>query len=113
MTDHKTVLAIFGERRRPVTFECGCTAKEELQNLFQAVTVCFSDVISASEGSSTTKQYFLQQESSDWGGTMIDITGFVTDKAVVHLCCAKTASSEVRVVPSLFIHVTVLEFEPT
>jgi len=102
MTDHKTVLAIFGERQRPVRFECGCTAKEELENLFEAVKVCFSDVISTSEGSSTIKEYFLQRESSDWGG-MIDITGFVMDKEVVHLCCSKTASSEVCIIPSLFI----------
>ena len=85
MTEHKTVLVVFGERRRPVKFACGFTVKEELENLFEAVKVCYNDIISSNEGTSTTKQYFLQQESSDWG--LIDIADFVKDKDVVHLRC--------------------------
>ena len=95
-SDHKTVLAVFGDRRRPVTFVSGCTAKEEVDNLFQAVKATYNDVLSVSEGSSTTNEYFLQQESSEWGGQLIDITGFVRDKAVVHLCCGSKANAEVR-----------------
>lgn len=85
MTEHKTVLAVFGERRRPVSFECSSTAKEELEHLLEVVKVCFSDIINAREGLSTAEEYFLQQESSEWGG-LINITGFIEDKKVVHLC---------------------------
>ena len=96
MTDHKTVLVVFGERRRPVSFESGSTAKEELERLLEAVKVCFSDIISAREGPSTAKEpeFFLQKQSSEWGG-LIDITGFVEDKEVVHLCHSRTANSQV------------------
>lgn len=99
MTDHKTVLVLFGERRRPVSFESGSTAKEESERLLEAVKVCFSDIISAREGPSTAKEseYFLQKESSEWGG-LIDITGFVEDKEVVYLCHSRTANSQVCII---------------
>ena len=63
-----------------------------------AMKVCFSDIINAREGPNTAKEYFLQQESSEWGG-LIDITGFIEDKEVVHLCHSShgTASSQVCV----------------
>ena len=95
-SDHKTVLAVFGDWRRPVNFVSGCTAKEEVYNLYQAVKATYNDVLSVNEGSSTTNEYFLQKESKEWGGQLIDITGFVRDKEVVHLCCGSKSNAEVR-----------------
>ena len=60
---HKTVLAVFGERRRPVTFLSSSTAKEQLENLFEAVTVCYSDIVSANEGTSTTNSTFCSKKA--------------------------------------------------
>jgi len=62
------------------------------------VTECFSDIIGTYKDSSTSsKEYFLQQESSEWGG-LIDITGFVKDKETIKLCYSsnsKEACAEV------------------
>ena len=43
--EYKTVVVVFGDRRRPVQFKCGDTAKEEAGNLFEAVADCFSDLV--------------------------------------------------------------------
>ena len=90
----KQVLVIYGDRRRPVTFNCGsnkdgddCT-KEEYEWLVKAVESVFEDVLSAEEGSSTSSgAFYLQMESSEWGGTVIDVTSrtLVPDHGVVFL----------------------------
>ena len=46
MTEEKTVLVVFWNRRRPVTFASGKTLKEEHQNLFEAVVRDFYEVLS-------------------------------------------------------------------
>ena len=78
----KQVLVVFGDRRRPVTFNSsnidgdqGNRAKEEYEWLLRAVESTFEDVLYAEEGSSTsnTGSFYLQIESHEWGG-MIDVT---------------------------------------
>ena len=44
MSVEKTVLGIFRERRRPITFNSGSTPKEEYGNLLEAVKSGFDDV---------------------------------------------------------------------
>ena len=88
----KTVLCVFRERRRPVTFNASADEKTEKKNLFDAVKASFSDVLSSGEGTSNPGSYFLQTESSEWGP--IDITGFVEDRATVHLCYSTNVSIE-------------------
>jgi len=84
---HKAVLAVFKDRRRPVVFNCGLNMKEEHENLLSAVKACFEEVIVLNEGSSSSGDYYLQKESKEWGG-LIDVTGYVQDKEIVHLCCS-------------------------
>ena len=62
----KTVLCVFMERKRSVTFNACNDAKVERKNLFDDVRVHFSDVLSYGEGSSASSgSYFLQTESSE------------------------------------------------
>ena len=42
--EYKTVVVVFGERRRPVQFKSCDTPKEEADNLFEAVADCFKDI---------------------------------------------------------------------
>ena len=84
----KTVLAVFRNRRQPITFTSGKTPKEEHQNLFES-----------NEGPSSmgdySRDYYLQRESKEWGGC-IDVTGYVEEKDVIHLCVSSSpAVSEV------------------
>ena len=93
-TSNKQVLVIFGDRRRPVIINCSnredveARVKEEYQRLMEAVKSEFEDVLNAEEGSSTSESgsFYLQVESSEWGG-MIDITSstVIPDHAVVFL----------------------------
>ena len=88
----KTVLCVFRERRRPVTFSASTDEKTEKKNLLDAVKASFSDVLSSGEGTSNPGSYFLQTESSEWGP--IDITGFVEDRATIHRCYSTNVSIE-------------------
>ena len=63
----KQVLVIYGDRRRPVTFNCGsnkdgddCT-KEEYECLVKAVESVFENVLNAEEGSSTSNGSFTSK----------------------------------------------------
>ena len=98
MTKEKTVLVVFRNRRRPVTFASGKTPKEEHQNLFEAVVRDFYDVLESNEGSSSMGNYYLQRESKEWGGC-IDVTGSVQERDVIHLCVSSSAAaSEVTLI---------------
>ena len=94
MTD-KEVLVVFGDRRRPVVFNCSnredakARVKEEYGWLMEAVeSVKFEDVLKAEEGSSISDSgcFYLQVESNEWGG-MIDVTPetIIPDHGVVFL----------------------------
>ena len=85
----KTVLCVFKGRRRLVTYRTSNQVQIEKKHLLDAVSVTFADVLSSGEGTSDTKSYFLQTESTEWGG-MINVTGFVEDRATVHLCYEST-----------------------
>ena len=74
-TVKKTVLCVFKERRRPVTFIPSSDTTIERKNLLDAVRASFADVLSSGEGTNDTKSYFLQTENSEWG--RIDLTGCV------------------------------------
>ena len=87
MSTEKTVLGVFRERRRPITFNSGNTPKEEYGNLLEAVKSGFDNILIANEGPSSsshgiealaseTTQYYIQRESKEWGG-LVDVTGFV------------------------------------
>ena len=92
LTEEKTVLVVFrSHRRRPVTFSSGKTPKEERENLPEAILTAFHDVLETGEGTSTTNDYYLQMESNEWDGRNIDVTGFVQQRNVIHLC---TGTSE-------------------
>ncbi len=91
MSSAKTVLCVYGERKRPVTFLGSTDPLKDRKNLFEAVVACFSDVM---EGSSSQTSFFLQQESVEWGG-LIDISGYVEDRTTVHLCSTPQANVEV------------------
>ena len=59
--EKKTVLCVFKDRRRPVTFIQDDEPKRERQNLLEAIQVSFSDLLSCGEGpSSLSPSYFLQ-----------------------------------------------------
>ena len=89
-TIKKTVLCVFRERRRPVTFVTNSDKKIERKNLLDAVETSFADVLSCGEGTSDSKSYFLQADDSEWG--RIDLTGGVEDQATVYLCCSTGVS---------------------
>ena len=55
----KTVLCVFMERKRSVTFNASNDAKVERKNLFDDVRVHFSDVLSYGEGSSMCLKWLL------------------------------------------------------
>ena len=81
---------MFGERKRPITFQASDAAEEEKKNLLKAAKATFADVIL--EG----KSYFLQCNSTEWGG-LIDISGFVEDHATVYLCSSDVGESSKQV----------------
>ena len=95
-TVKKTVLCVFMDRRRPVTFITSPDANVERKNLFYAVRESFADVLSYGEDHSA-KSYFLQTESTEWG--RIDLTGCVEDRATVYLCYSAGVSSNFVVCP--------------
>ena len=85
--DVKTVLVVFKNRRRPICFEGSVNPLTEKKNLLDAVQRSFADVITSGEGTSRSacsSGYFLQTESSEWGG-LVDVTGHVQDRATVIL----------------------------
>lgn len=88
--EYKTVLGLLKERRRPVQFKCGLSAKAEYENLLQAVKMCF-EVTALNKGVSSTCDYYLQQETKEWRG-LIDVTGYIQDKEIVHLCCSSLST---------------------
>ena len=95
-TVKKTVLCVFKERRRPVTFITSADKNVEWKNLLDAVRASFADVLSCGEGTSDAKSHFLQTESSEWG--RIDLTGCVEDRATVYLCYSAGVSSIVLII---------------
>ena len=89
--EEKTVLCVFGERKRPVTFQAS-DADEERKSLLKAAKAAFADVLIED------RSYFLQYNSAEWGG-LIDISGFVEDHATVHLCYSDGESSKQVCIP--------------
>lgn len=87
----KSVLVVFKNRRRPISFQGSTDPQTEKRNLLAAVESAFSDVISSGEGTSGVggRDYFLQTENSEWGS--VEIMGHVEDHATVFL---ETCSSD-------------------
>ena len=85
----KEVLVVFQSRRRPVKFKYpSASPSASYRSLFSAIEGAFRDILTAEEGSSTSESgFFLQVESSEWGG-FIDVTPEtpVDDHATVYLC---------------------------
>ena len=91
----KQVLVVFGDRRRPVVVNCSTEGdansrtKEEYEWLMKSVATRFEDVLNSAEGSSTSEfgGFYLQVESCEWGGCMIDVTSstVIPDHGIVFL----------------------------
>jgi len=86
----KEVLVVFQSRRRPVKFKypSASPGSASYRSLFSAIEGAFRDILTAEEGSSTSESgFYLQVESSEWGG-FIDVTPEtpVDDHSTVYLC---------------------------
>ena len=95
----KEALVVYEGRRRPIVLPPIEDANAQHICLLDAAKHVFSDLIDSYEGSSSQssvepKNFYLQIESSKWGGQLIELTGAVSDGAVVHLT-QESASSKV------------------
>ena len=86
----KEVLVFFQSRRRPVKFKYPSVSPSasRYRSIFSAIEGVFRDILTAEEESSTSESgFYLQVESSEWGG-FIDVTleTPVDDHATVYLC---------------------------
>ena len=95
-TGHKTVLVVFKNRRRPIRFQGSSDPRIEKKNLLDAVQTTFSDIISAGEGTSGVGGYFLQTQSTEWGG-FVDVTGRVEDHSTLLLQSCSSDSEKAQV----------------
>ena len=86
MAASKTVLCVYSGRKRPIVFEGSSDPTKDRKNLLEAAILDFADILP--ESSTSSGDYFLQQESSEWGG-LIDLSGFVKDRTTVYLCCSE------------------------
>jgi len=88
-SETKEVLLVCNNWKRPVQFETvPGDPRAEQKNLYNAAERIFSDILSVGEGSSSScHEIYLQFESEDWGGEMVDVTGSVVvpSKAIVYL----------------------------
>ena len=57
------------------------TIKEDRMNLKKEFEYAFKDVLQTDEGQ--IRDYYIERESKEWGG-VIDLTGFVQDKEILH-----------------------------
>ena len=91
MAEEKTVLCVFQGRSRPIMFKSGGNPKEEYENLLEAVLAGFRDLIS-NQATSSASSYHLERESTEWN-RLIDVSSYVQEKEVVHLCLSSTKST--------------------
>ena len=91
----KTVLVLFGERKRPVTFLSG--GGNETQSLIESVGEVFKDVLGTDSGH--RGKLLLQQKSEEWEGEFVDIPecGTVSDRAVLKLSMIDSAGTSTEV----------------
>ena len=93
MSNVREVLVVYKGRKRPVVLPNSENAVQiSLLNLAQEA---FSDVIYCHEGSSSDcttadPKFYLQMESTKWGGQLIEVTtaasASISDGAELHLC---------------------------
>lgn len=86
----KEVLLVCNSRKRPLRFQAVPSDPiAERKNLYNAAKRVFSDILSTGEGSSASchDEFYLQFESEEWGGEMVDVTESVVvpSKAIVYL----------------------------
>ena len=86
----KEVLLVYDNRKRPVKFQAAPgDPSAEQKNLYDAVRRDFSDILATGEGSSSAchETFYLEFESAEWGGEMVDVSGstVVPAKAIVWL----------------------------
>lgn len=112
----KEVLLVYGDRKRPVTFRASPSdPSAEQKNLYDAVRVAFEDILAAGEGSSSTyhdSKFYLEFESEEWGGEMVDVSGsiVVPDRAIVYLrkpSCAKKEIKDAAVSVAIYVTTTI------
>ena len=99
MAETKEVLVVYEGRRRPVVLSPVEDTNAQHTYLLDAAKRVFSDLIDSHEGCSSQstveqRKFYLEMESSKWGGQLIELTGAVSDGAVVHLT-QESASSKV------------------
>ena len=97
----KEVLLVYGDRKRPVIFRASPgDPSAEQKNLYDAVRVVFEDILATAEGSSSTchEKFYLEFESDEWGGEMVDVSGSIVipDKAIVYLRKPSCARKEIK-----------------
>ena len=82
----KTVLCVCQGRKRPVTFLGSYDSiEEDRKRLKKEIESVFSDLLKPPSGEEgEVRGYFIEKESKEWGG-LIDLTGFVQDKDILHL----------------------------
>ena len=75
--EEKKVLCVLGDRRRVVCFRSD--VGNDVEKVKLAITECFSDVLQSNV------LFFLQTESTEWGG-LIDVTsGAVNDHSTIYI----------------------------
>lgn len=99
-TKTKSVLCVFGERKRPIIYDSADDWEQEKDNLMRSIKATFSDLLGETE---TLESYFLQQESAEWGG-LIDVHKKLKDHDTVHLCFS-SANSEVSLFFFQHLHI--------
>ena len=78
------MLCVCNGRKRPVTFLGSNNVEEDRKYLKKEIESVFSDLLRPSGEEGEVKDYFIEKESKEWGG-LIDLTGFVQDKDILHL----------------------------
>jgi len=58
------------------------TIEEDRMNLKKEIESAFKDVLQTGDGQ--IQDYYIERESKEWGG-LIDLTGIVQDKEILHL----------------------------
>lgn len=82
------MLCVCKGRRRPITYVGSHTSVEEdrksLKKEIESVFFDFLLIPSEQSSEGEIREYFIERESKEWGG-LIDLTGFVQDKDILHL----------------------------
>ena len=92
MATQRTVLVMFGQRTRPVSFETGTSALDTQKALIASIKSAFDDQLAP------TSSLILQIRDEEWGGVFVDlISQDVPDRSVVKIFVDKDCSEQVKI----------------